>query len=920
MSPEATPKRTGSATPSPQSTVSLRSNVVEPTGVEKELRENEKRLSAILAHSPNPTFLKDLEFRYLYVNREFERVLHVSQQQIQGKKDDEVFPPEQAAFFQAHDLQVLQAGRPMEFEETVLHDDGPHTSIVHKFPLLDETGKVYSIGGIATDITERKRTQEALRQGEERFRFLVEGVRDYAIFALDAEGRVTMWNIGAERLNGYSSQEILGRHFSLFYEPRDIESGKPEHGLKEAAATGCFEDEGWHLRKDGSRFWGNVIITALKDEAGQLQGFVKVTRDTSEGKHAEEALRASKERFQRYFELGLIGMAMTSPTKGILEVNDELCRILGYERSELLQKTWPEMTYPDDLAADVAQFNRVLAGEVDRYALDKRCIRKDGQIIDTIMSANCVRRPDGSVDYFVGLIQDITERKRFERELKYERDQLRLVLDLNKSFASTLDLAQLFRAFSVGLRSIMRSDAAVLWLPELERSAVRVHTVDFPEGKGFLNAGLICPMNGSIPGRVFQTSKPYLFAGLPPWLNPELHDVLVNEGLKSGCALPLSHDDTVIGILNLACFRENAFTERKVELLGLIADQVAIAVENALRHRKITESTQRLEEERLYLEEEIRREHDFGEIIGKGSALKNALKQVRKVAATDSTVLILGETGTGKELIARAIHNLSSRRDRTFVSVNCASIPAGLLESELFGHEKGAFTGAVTREIGRVELANKGTLFLDEVGDIPLELQSKLLRVLQEREFERLGSTRAIRADFHLLAATHRDLDEMVKSGAFRSDLYYRLNIFPIAIPSLRERREDIPLLVWYFVKKYAQRMNKKIEKIRAEDMEGLIQYAWPGNVRELQNIIERNVILTDGLILHQPLLADPKSVRANAAPVGQTLAEAEREHILNTLRDTDWVIGGAEGAAARLSVRRTTLLYKMRRLGIFRP
>jgi formate hydrogenlyase transcriptional activator len=427
-------------------------------------------------------------------------------------------------------------------------------------------------------------------------------------------------------------------------------------------------------------------------------------------------------------------------------------------------------------------------------------------------------------------------------------------------------------------------------------------------------------MNGSIPGRVFQTSKPYLFAGLPPWLNPELSDVLVNERLKSGCALPLGHDDTVIGILNLACFRENAFTQRDVESLGLIADQVAIAVENALRHRKITESTQRLEEERLYLEEEIRREHDFGEIIGKGPALKNALKQVRKVAATDSTVLILGETGTGKELIARAIHNLGSRRDRTFVSVNCASIPAGLLESELFGHEKGAFTGAVTREIGRVELANKGTLFLDEVGDIPLELQSKLLRVLQEREFERLGSTRAIRADFHLLAATHRDLDEMVKSGAFRSDLYYRLNIFPIEIPALRERQEDIPLLVWHFVKKYAQRMNKKIEKIRAEDMEGLIQYAWPGNVRELQNIIERSVILTDGLILHQPLLAEPKSVRTNAAPVGQTLAEAEREHILNTLRDTDWVIGGAEGAAARLSVRRTTLLYKMRRLGIFRP
>src|SRR5712672_4317567 len=350
MSPEAAPKRLGSATTSPESTASLRPDAVEATRVEKELRENEKRLSAILAHSPNPTFLKDLELRYLYVNREFEKVLHVSQQQIQGKRDDEVFPQEQAASSQAHDFQVLQAGLPMEFEETVLHDDGPHTNIVHKFPLLDEAGKVYAIGGIATDITERKRTQEALRQGEERFRFLVEGVRDYAIFALDAEGRVATWNIGAERMKGYSSQEILGRHFSLFYEPCDIESGMPEHGLKEAEATGRFEGEGWLVRKDGSRFWGNIIITALRDEAGNLQGFVEVTRDTSERKHAEEALRASKERFQRYFELGLIGMVMTSPTKGILEVHDELCRILGYEPSELLPNTWPEMTNHDDLA------------------------------------------------------------------------------------------------------------------------------------------------------------------------------------------------------------------------------------------------------------------------------------------------------------------------------------------------------------------------------------------------------------------------------------------------------------------------------------------------------------------------------------------------------------------------------------------
>ena len=276
----------------------------------------------------------------------------------------------------------------------------------------------------ATELIERKRADEALRASEERFRHMVEGVKDYAIHMVDLDGRVITWNNGAERMTGYSSQEILGQHLSLLYEPRDVESGKPERGLEEAAAAGRFEDEGWRVRKDGSRFWANVIITALKDEAGKLRGFVKVTRDMSERRRAEEALRASEERFRRYFELGLIGMAMTSPTKGCLEVNDELCRILGYERDELLQKTWAEMTHPDDLAADVAQFNRVMAGEFDGYTMDKRWIRKDGRVIDSIMAARCLRRADGSVDYFVGLVLDTTERRRAEEELRKTQAEL----------------------------------------------------------------------------------------------------------------------------------------------------------------------------------------------------------------------------------------------------------------------------------------------------------------------------------------------------------------------------------------------------------------------------------------------------------------------------------------------------------------
>lgn len=308
------------------------------------------------------------------------------------------------------------------------------------------------------------------------------------------------------------------------------------------------------------------------------------------------------------------------------------------------------------------------------------------------------------------------------------------------------------------------------------------------------------------------------------------------------------------------------------------------------------------------------------EIIGDSPCLKRVLKQVETVAPTDSTVLILGETGTGKELIAREIHNLSPRRGRTFIGTNCASIPAGLLESELFGHEKGAFTGAVTREIGRFELASGGTIFLDEVGDIPLELQSKLLRVLQEQEFERLGSARTIRADFRLLAATNRNLTQMVEKGTFRNDLFYRLNVFPIEAPPLRERIEDIPPLVWHLIRKYARRMNKTIETVRACDMETLVQYHWPGNVRELQNVIERALILTSSAVLDDSPIADLKRIKSDVSTKPKTLAEAEREHILRSLQETDWVIGGPNGAAALLQVRRTTLIYKMRRLGIQRP
>jgi formate hydrogenlyase transcriptional activator len=369
--------------------------------------------------------------------------------------------------------------------------------------------------------------------------------------------------------------------------------------------------------------------------------------------------------------------------------------------------------------------------------------------------------------------------------------------------------------------------------------------------------------------------------------------------------------------------------------LQQVAAQIAIAVENALAFKEIEALKNKLAVEKLYLEEEIRSEFNFEEIIGDSASLKRALAQVELVAPAASTVLILGETGTGKELIARAIHNLSPRRERTFVKINCAAIPAGLLESELFGHERGAFTGALAQKIGRFELADRGTIFLDEVGDIPLELQPKLLRVLQEQEFERLGSNRPQRVDVRIVAATNGDLSRLVAERAFRSDLYYRLNVFPIHIPPLRERREDIPLLVRYFVQKISRHLNKTVEYVPADAMDALANYSWPGNVRELENLIERAVLLSPGIELRVPLselksatlaaagadLFSPASVpSASSVSSLTTLAEADRQHILRALRQTEWRIAGPKGAAALLGMKRTTLQARMRKLGIRRP
>jgi formate hydrogenlyase transcriptional activator len=639
-----------------------------------------------------------------------------------------------------------------------------------------------SILTVIRNITDRKEAETALRRSEERFRLLVEGASDYAIFMLDPEGRVASWNSGAERIKGYRAEEILGQHFSKFYPQESVERGKPQHELEVASAEGRYEDEGWRIRKDGSRFWANVIITALREKDGQLKGFSKVTRDFTDRKSAEESL----------------------------------------------------------------------------------------------------------------------------------------VLELSKAVLANPDIRQMLTAIDASIQRLIPHDVAAVALyyannpHELQMQQLTTGEETGPTGEVML------PIEGTPEGWTFVNQELLLMsqvvdkkAGQPAYQ--------LKAGIKSGCWVPLNSRGEVIGTLFVGSRREAAFDQHQAETLRQAASQIGGILTIDHSFRRIAQLSSKLREEKRYLEEELRTEYNFEEIVGESHGLKAVLKQVETVASTSATVLILGETGTGKELIARSIHTISPRRDQTFVKLNCSAIPFGLLESELFGHEKGAFTGAISQRIGRLELAHMGTLFLDEVGDLPLELQPKLLRALQEKEIERLGGRRTISVDVRLIAATNRDLTKMVKAGEFRSDLYYRLRVFPITIPPLRDRSRDIPLLVNYFLSKHAKRMNKHIATIPPETMTALCAWQWPGNVRELENFIERAVILTPGSTLRAPLAELEMLEEETSASSDPNFHAAEREHILRVLRETKGMIGGIGGAAERLGLKRTTLNSKLRKLGIER-
>jgi len=790
----------------------------------------------------------------------------------------------------------------------------------------------------AYDVTAHKSAELALRESEERVNLILASAAE-AIFGCDRVGTCMFCNQAAAHMLGFDDPaELLGKnmhttehHTRADGTPYPLEECPIYVGFQKGQGTHRDDEIFW--RKDGTSFpveyWSHLMV-----QDGRTLCVVAFM-DITERRQGEEALRKGEERWRAVFDNSAIGVALTDLSGRFIAVNRAYEKMVGYTEEELRKVAFLDITHEDDAALNRDLITDLLEGKRKQFQIEKQYRRKDGSLMWVSNNVSLVPGTESMPQFIMALSEDITERKRAEEALRRSEERARTLLEINNAVIANLVQETLLHSISKAVHGAVPYDAMRLTLREPETDTFRIMAAEgIPQ---YFHEGQQIAHQGSCVGWVFDHQRPLLRSNLEEEQRFSNDAQLVAEGMQSHCVVPLIiHGGKSTGTLSVTSKRRAQYSEKDAEFLQEVANQVSLALENMRAYEEVAALKTRLEKENIYLQEEIRSEHNFDEIVGNSPALISVLRSVDQVAATDSTVLILGETGTGKELIARAIHDRSTRKERTLVKVNCSAISAGLVESELFGHVKGAFTGALERRTGRFELANGGTIFLDEVGELPLETQVKLLRILQEREFEPVGSSHSIRVDVRVIAATNRDLKEAMQEGRFRSDLFYRLNVFPVQVPPLRDRRSDIHLLVKFFLGRFSKKFGKKVDVVSQPTMDRLVSYAWPGNIRELENVIERAFVLSQGPVLEldYELESVPssrvsqvttKTFAAEVQPVDgppsrlPTLKDVERNHILAALKLTSGVIEGPKGAAKILNLHPNTLRHRIEKFGIKR-
>ena len=789
------------------------------------------------------------------------------------------------------------------------------------------------------DSAMRRQAEDVLHNSEERIRLILDSAAE-AICGCDSEGTCLFSNPSAARMLGYDDPaELLGKNMHAL-EHHTRKDGTP-YPLEECPIYIGFQkgesvhrDDEVYWRRDGTSFpveyWSHPVV-----REGRTLAAVITFIDITERKQAEEALRKSEERWRSVYENSAIGVTLTDLSGRFLAVNRAYEKMLGYTEEELRKLTFLEITEEDYRDANWELASELLEGKRQQFQIEKQYRRKDGTLRWVSNNVSLVPGTESMPRFIMALSEDITQRKQAETALRKSEEKNRILLQINNAIITNLTQQALLHSISEALHPVFPFDRCAITLYQPERDSFRFLAVEGELHSDYFQTGLEFSREETCGSWVFEHLRPLVRRDLEKEREYANERRLVAEGIRSMCVVPLALQGECVGLLSLVSQQKNRYSDEDAVFLQEVANQVALAVQNMQSYQEIDSLKARLEKENVYLQEELRAEHNFEEIVGNSPALLKALHAVDQVAPTDSTVLIYGETGTGKELVARAIHSRSARNGRALVNVNCSAISAGLVESELFGHMKGAFTGALERRIGRFELAHGGTIFLDEIGELPPETQVKLLRVLQEHEFEPVGSSRSLRADVRVIAATNRNLHEAVQGGRFRSDLFYRLNVFPIELPPLRERRPDIPQLVAFCISRFCKRLGKKIDGVSRESMENLVNYHWPGNIRELQNVIERAVVLSAEPTLRldrdlMPVAASTKGVETpktddperrqvdlKSPKLLLSLDEVDRNHILAALQHTGGVVDGPKGAARILNLHPNTLRHRMDKLGI---